>query len=100
MLTYEFFPARSVVIREGDPSNNKFYILLDGRVTVYIKPKKRDTPTSKNRPNPKEEESLGTAVNILYSGDHFGEKVLLETAPDARRNASIYANVPLHHVSR
>jgi CRP-like cAMP-binding protein len=37
MLTYEFHPAKSIVIREGDLSNNKFYIVLNGRVTIYVR---------------------------------------------------------------
>lgn len=33
-MKYEYLPAGNIVFREGDPSNDKFYVILKGNVTV------------------------------------------------------------------
>lgn len=38
-FTYERFDTGKFIFKEGDPSNNKFYIILSGEVAVILKNK-------------------------------------------------------------
>ncbi|XP_053986926.1 cGMP-dependent protein kinase, isozyme 1-like [Hylaeus volcanicus] len=75
LITVEFYPANSYVIREGD-LGNKFYILNCGNVQV-----------TKTRLHGVQEEQV-----VLNKGDYFGEKALYEN--ESRRQANVIALPP------
>ncbi len=68
-FVFRNFPKNSVIINEGDTSNS-MYIILNGRVKVYL-----------NDENGKE-----VTLNIQQPGDYFGEVSLFD---DGKRSASI-----------
>lgn len=71
----ERFSEGRTVIREGDTTVEKFYILARGKVSVL---KRQADGTDKQ-------------VAVLQEGDHFGEVALLHDAP---RNATIRTLTP------
>ncbi|XP_050577237.1 cGMP-dependent protein kinase 1-like isoform X1 [Bombus affinis] len=76
LITVEFYPANSYVIREGD-KGDKFYIINGGSVKI-----------TKNKPGGTEEE-----MTILEKGDYFGEKALYDSE-ESRRQANAIAMAP------
>jgi CRP-like cAMP-binding protein len=132
-MHYEKFPEQTAVFLEGDKSNDKFYVILRGSVSVLLakrknifkqenaaeEEKKEEPPkqaqsgahTTKHlarqisslssfgllsqptEPNLVTAMSLGDKINEMVEGESFGDKALL--SKDAKRTASIVANVPL-----
>lgn len=73
LLKREFYPAGTMIIRQGDPGD-KFYIIRGGSVNVV------------------KGDSIGERmVGVLRRGAYFGEQALLH---QDKRLASIIANAP------
>ncbi|XP_043258411.1 cGMP-dependent protein kinase 1-like [Colletes gigas] len=76
LITVEFYPANSYVIREGD-WGTKFFIVNCGNVRITA-----------NKSHGMEEE-----LTILNKGDYFGEKALY-SEDESRRKANVVALPP------
>ncbi len=68
-FVFRKFPKNSVIINEGDTASS-MYIILDGRVKVYLN----------------DEHGKEVTLNIQEPGDYFGEVSLFD---DGKRSASI-----------
>ena len=83
-----------VLFRQGD-MGQEFYIILSGSVSIHLKGNQRrdmgNMSPRKNRQDRAErveqnlEAEFGKCVSVLYPGDRFGERALLQTA---RREAT------------
>lgn len=76
-LHYEFYPINSYICKIGDPGD-KFFIIIQGQVKVFIKPS---------------EDSNLTEASTLGQGSSFGEYALLYNHP---RIASILCTTDTH----
>ncbi|KAL4502372.1 hypothetical protein ABPG72_011959 [Tetrahymena utriculariae] len=101
----EEFQKGVCVMKQGDESNDKLYVIIKGKVGIVIA---KDTNIFKKvKLSDKRERTIsfdldyvdvqqvvdlyGTKVNELSKGDGFGEKALLLKPQDAKRNATIIA---------
>ncbi|KAL4470274.1 hypothetical protein ABPG74_011885 [Tetrahymena malaccensis] len=101
----EEFQKGVCIMKQGDESNDKLYVIIKGKVGIVIA---KDTNIFKKvKLSEKRERTIsfdldyvdvqqvvdlyGTKVNELSKGDGFGEKALLLKPQDAKRNATIIA---------
>jgi len=70
----KLFPKKSILINEGDNSDN-FYVILDGRVRVYVS----------------DENGKNVTLCIQRTGEFFGEMAILDGLP---RSASVMTLEP------
>ena len=66
-MTYEFYPQGAFIFHQGS-EGSKFYILLNGTCTVYVR--SHDSPSS-------------VPVSQYMQGDYFGELALIHNKPRA-----------------
>ncbi|EAR89570.2 zinc finger, C2H2 type family protein (macronuclear) [Tetrahymena thermophila SB210] len=101
----EEFKKGVCIMKQGDESNDKLYVIIKGKVGIVIA---KDTNIFKKvKLSERRERTIsldldyqdiqqvvdlyGTKVNELSKGDGFGEKALLLKPQDAKRNATIIA---------
>jgi len=112
-LKYEYIPAGEYIFKEGDYSNEKYYVILKGSVSI-IKKKDRnvfyqnrlqtlkeieDEESLKRKTKKTDEEifannriaEMGTKVKEIFEGEGFGDKALVEK--NSKRTASVLTNV-------
>lgn len=96
-LKVERFAPGQMIFMEGDKSNDKFYVVLKGDVTVFIRRLKNIYKQVKKLQKLPTEGSMpiaGDKLNEVHEGESFGDKALF--SQEAIRTASIRANCEVY----
>ena len=87
-MQYAAYPKGTVIMAQGEPSNEKLYIIIKGQCAVFQIAARRYDEEEPER----EDEPHGHLENILREReDGFGEQALLMPPELARRNATVIA---------
>ncbi|CAD8079119.1 unnamed protein product [Paramecium sonneborni] len=109
-LQLEIFKQGMVILREGAISNDKMYLIIEGRVLIFKQQnsiKRQLLKVQKTVQNTELQFEIlqnfiqiyGNLINDLNPGNYFGEKALMENNKDAQRTATCIADTDTYLIS-
>ncbi|CAD8160569.1 unnamed protein product [Paramecium pentaurelia] len=109
-LQLEVFKQGTIILKEGAISNDKMYLIIEGRVLIFKQQYSIIRQQMKGQQTVSKTElhsdilqnymqNYGCLINDLNSGNYFGEKALMENNRDAQRSATCIADIDTYLIS-
>ncbi|KAM3139554.1 hypothetical protein pb186bvf_008390 [Paramecium bursaria] len=93
LIKIENYKLNQVILKEGDLTNHKMYLIVKGKTAIYKKGQSDDFTTQYltyiNVGNVPLENDYGRLVNVLHIGEQFGEKATFHKDNITKRTASV-----------